>query len=100
MNSMTRKKYWISTAILLGSIFVIAFIAETAAGYRGIDDGLVTFLNGAGLIGMWIIGAARMDDTRHSQAWAIFAPFVLGLIIIGCLRSATPEERLALKNKD
>ena len=94
---MNRKKYWLSMVLLFVGIFMIAFVAGAAG---GISQGTESFLRGAALIGMWIIGAQRMDDTRHSQAWAIFTPFVLGLIIIGCLRSATPEERAALKNKD
>jgi len=75
---MNRPTYWAWVAGLLATAFIIGFTFPHSD---------LTWVNGVSLIAMWIIGAQRMDDTKYSQWWGIFAPFLLGTIIIGCLPS-------------
>ena len=75
---MNRPTYWAWVAGLLATAFLVGF----AFPYEDLR-----WFEVSAMVAMWIIGARRMDDTKHSQAWAIFAPFLLGTIIIGCLPS-------------
>ena len=68
-------------------VFVVAFNASY--------DTNLGPLNLCAIVYMWVIGAMRMDDTKHSNAWAIFAPSLIGTIIIGCLKSAPKTEELS-----
>ena len=75
---MNRPTYWLWVAAIFATSFIIGFTFP----YNDLS-----LFNYAAVIAMWIIGAQRMGDTEHSQWWAIFAPFLIGTIVIGCLPS-------------
>ena len=79
---MNRSKYWVAILTTLVVIFLFSYVTPA--------DSLGA-LEGMGIIAFWIFGAMRMDDTKHSQAWAIFAPLIIGAIVIGCLPSKPKE---------
>ena len=79
---MNRPTYW---AYAIGGF--VAFFAVGSMLPHNIDESTLGFFEFAGLVYYWVIGAKRMDDTKHSQAWAIFTPMLIGMIVIGCLKS-------------
>jgi len=85
---MCRSDYWVRVVTLM----VITFFAGFLGGYANFPENYFLAIKLASIIYMWVIGSDRMADSGHSQAWAIFAPFVIGTIVIGCL--PTKKERL------
>ena len=79
---MNRPEYWKAVLITLAIIFALSYVVPADT---------ISVLEFLGMVAFWIFGAARMDDTKHSQAWAIFAPFLIGTIVIGCLPSKPKE---------
>ena len=84
---MKRKDYWISVLTMFALTFFLGFIGGMVIRLDEWLDQYVLLVQLGAIIWMWYIGAARMKDTGHSQWWAIFAPSVLGMIVIGCLAS-------------
>lgn len=80
---MKRKDYWMYVGLMFLGVFTLSFLG----GVAGAPDGWYLLIQFASLIYMWVIGSDRMDDTNHSNAWALFAPTLIGMIIIGCLKS-------------
>jgi len=83
---MNRSTYWAYTGVMLIFMFCVGFFSPPNANLVMFDT--------LGIVYMWIVGAMRMNDTKHSQAWAIFAPFLIGTIVIGCLKSAPKTEEV------
>jgi uncharacterized membrane protein YhaH (DUF805 family) len=83
---MKRKDYWISILIMWAVMFAIGFISAWIA-YPDEPIEIMVVAQLGAMVWLWIIGAARMQDAGHSAWWAIFAPTLLGMIVIGCLAS-------------
>ncbi len=76
---MKRKEYWMYTLGMLAAMFIFGMFQPHRE--------TIVIANAISIIYMWVVGAARMEDTKYSQGWAFFAPFLIGTIWIGCIPS-------------
>ena len=82
---MNRSTYWAWIVV----VFLVLFVTADS-GYKN----SIGFAN----IALLIIGWNRMEDTIHSNWWSIFVLSGFGLIIIGCLQSASQIKKRELAN--
>ncbi len=80
---MDRPTYWGTMIVSLLVCFMIGYMNPYNAE-------LITGADGVWIIFAWVIGYQRIKDAGHHGAWAIFTPFLIGMVIIGCLRSKEP----------
>ena len=78
---MTRLNYW----WFVFAMFLTSFIIGYQTAYHEDSDEIITMLNGAGALYMWVVGAMRLRESNRSAWPAFFAPTLIGLIWIGCL---------------
>ncbi len=57
-----------------------------------IPEDVNTVIVGGSAIYMWFIGYERCQDAGIHGGWALFAPILLGMIVLGCFGSKTAEE--------
>ena len=94
MKNMDRQTYWLLTAIYLGATFALGYMdgyLYEATGSGGPFPGLVALATTFSLPFFWTIGYWRLKDAGQHGGWAVFAPIVIAMIWIGCLRTETKE---------
>jgi uncharacterized membrane protein YhaH (DUF805 family) len=69
------------------ALLVVGFIAGMVSYPHDPSDGFYVIVQLASVGWLWYIGLQRMRDTGYSEWWAIFTPFIIGMIVIGCLAS-------------
>jgi uncharacterized membrane protein YhaH (DUF805 family) len=87
---MNRLEYWKLVGLYMAIVFVVGFMQ----GYGHDLDGFNALLYVVWHPFAWVIGYQRIKDAGHHGLWAFFTPFVIGLIWLGCLKSA--DQRLEL----
>ena len=83
---MNRSEYWLRVILMFVALFVGGFFIGI------VNNGLIpeplgSLITIGSAIFMWVIGYMRCQDAGIHGAWAIFAPVLIGMIVLGCIRS-------------
>jgi hypothetical protein len=73
---------------MVASLLMMFLIGATG------NQEVFTIANSLWVCFAWYAGYQRVKDAGQHGAWAIFTPFVLGLVVIGCLKSKPVDEML------
>lgn len=82
---MDRPTYW---GYMIASLLVCFFAGMT------LNEDVIIATQLVWVLFAWWAGYKRVKDAGQHGAWAILTPFVLGLIIIGCLKTDPQPDRL------
>ena len=83
---MNRSDYWLRVIMTFVTVFAIGFFFGAVNNGVIPDDAMLLVRAGVAVY-FWIIGYARCQDAGIHGLWAIFTPMLIGMIILGCLRT-------------
>ena len=85
---MNRSEYWLRVILLFVGLFVAGFFIGVVNNGT-IPDSLYALIQMGVVIFMWWLGYERCQDAGIHGGWAVFAPILIGTVILGCIRSSS-----------